>query len=140
MGSYSSEASMSDMESASSSGYNHGVLSNYGYPTFVYKEEEDCDTGINPVLALSTIGLIGAASLFIFRRITMPPTVRRKKRSGVEMVGLADGVQDLVAAGLYISLVVVVHIPSASIENWMLIHWVKVLQIISKYFFRVEYL
>ena len=96
-----------DMESAGSSGYGHGVISNYGYPTFVYKEEEDCDTGINPVLALSTIGILGAATLFIFRRITMPPTMRRRKRRSdgeeedrPEMVGLVDDLQDLVASGL----------------------------------------
>ena len=89
-----------DMESAGSSGYGHGVISNYGYPTFVYKEEEDCDTGINPVLALSTIGILGAATLFIFRRITNSMG-RRKKRDEDAEIDTHSQLMEMVYTGVF---------------------------------------
>ena len=68
-----------DLAEAGSNMYAHGQATGYGYPTFVYKEEEECDTGINPVLALGTIGLLLGASFFIFRQVTNPGMVRRRR-------------------------------------------------------------
>ena len=70
-----------DLSSSGSNMYKYGTATGHGYPTFVYKEEEDCDTGVNPVLALGTIGLLLGSAFFIITRVTNPGG-RKRRRSG----------------------------------------------------------
>ena len=51
------------------------------YPTFIYKDSEECNTGLNPGLALATLGLLLGATFFIITRITNPGMVRRRRGS-----------------------------------------------------------
>ena len=87
-----SSAEATDLETAASSGYGHGHghggHSGYGgYPTYIYKQEEGCDEGLNPFLAGATLLLtIGAAAAIA---LTINPNLinfngkrRRRRRSG----------------------------------------------------------
>ena len=93
-----------DLWAAGSDSYNQGHFAGYGYPTFVYKEEEECDTGINPVLALSTLGILAGATLFIFRRITNSMGRRKRRSSDGEGDQAGGRVLDMVASGLFLIL------------------------------------
>lgn len=78
-----------DLDTAASSGYGghsgYGSGSGYGgggysRPTFLYKEEEDCDNGLNPLLALGTLGLLAGATFFIINRIENPVAADGRRR------------------------------------------------------------
>ena len=86
-GSSSLPAATEDLSQAGSNMYAHGQATGYGYPTFVYKDEEECDTGVSPTLALATVGLLLGASFFIFRQVTNPGMVGRRRKREEDLEG-----------------------------------------------------
>ncbi len=96
----------SDNEAAGSSGYGHvsGYGHGGGYPTFVYKEEEVCDTGLNPFLVLGTLALVAGAAALLFIRVTGGG--RRKRELGEDDEEGDDLVSRLKWAGEHVTNIV----------------------------------
>ena len=112
----SKPSASNDLETEASSGYGHsgsgyghsghggygghGHGGGYKQQQYVYKEQEPCESGLNPLLALGTLALAAGAAYFITLRITMPPTGRRKRSTmASDWFGSSGLIGNLLMAG-----------------------------------------